>query len=91
MTWPLVVLTLGVLGLGVALYVVRAWRSTRVTDETVRGLKAETAELRAVADTWRAQMGENGARLKRLEDAMRIDGSRIMAEAAKASIPNFMR
>lgn len=84
MTWPLVALTLGLVTLAVAVYALRLWRSMHVAADDLLALKA-AAEASA-----RSAEGMSN-RLAKLEAALRIDGTRIMAEANKNALPGFMR
>lgn len=82
--WPAVVLVLGLCALAFGVYVVRALLVVRGSVVALNEHAAQLGGLKAHAEGV-------GARLKKLEDAMRIDGERLMREAQKNSLPAMMR
>lgn len=82
--WPMVVLVLGLCALAVVVYVVRTRDVSAKTYATVN-------ELRAAAEGAVALASGCDKRLAKVEAALRIDGAKAMAEAARGNLPAMMR
>jgi hypothetical protein len=82
--WAAVVLVLGLCALAVAVYGVRAMVGVRAAVLNVGSLRS-SLELQA------AHGAALDKRLAGVEAMLKLDGKAIMLEAAKKSIPAFMR
>lgn len=82
--WAAVVLVLGLCGLAVAIYGVRALvgiRESTLDAKTLRASLEAQAHLIASVD----------ARVRKVETMLKLDGQKIMAEASRANLPAMMR
>jgi hypothetical protein len=82
--WPMVVLVLGLSALAVVVYYVRARDVSAKTYATI-------GELRATAEGAVRLASGYDKRLSNIEAALRIDGAKAMAEAARGNLPAMMR
>ena len=82
--WAAVVLVLGLCGLAVAVYGVQALVG-------VRNAALDLGSLRAAVDLQARNVEGIDARLKKAENMLKLDGAAIMREAAKKSVPAFMK
>jgi hypothetical protein len=80
----MVVLLLGAMAAGVVV-----WRERRMT--RTKAEAAEVATVKTAAELLARESETLKTRIAKVESALRIDGARIQAEAARGNLPAFMK